>query len=316
MIATNVDPFPAADLETNQHGSLTDSQRTRLQGLAREGRKDEFIGAAFCAALAILLLAPVGPAPNAWARPLAGAGLMVVAFLLLRVAINGDSMTQDMRSGRVQTIDGAIGKRSEDSDVGRTRRLLYYLDVAGQSFEVDSTTYRAAPDVGIVRLYVLPRSHVIVNLERMPVRPLPAGALASPAEAIRAAITSMRSHDPVQAAEARAELASLETAMAPEASSVATPPAADQRDPRPLAEAIIGTWQTGPISMAFLPDRTMVMTLPGGRQLRGLWSIGPDGRLHMSTEGRDRATDAWVAGGMLTMSENGQGTAYRRAATG
>jgi hypothetical protein len=68
--------------------------------------------------------------------------------------------------------------------------------------------------------------------------------------------------------------------------------------------------------MAFLPDRTMVMTLPGGRQLRGLWSIGPDGRLHMSTEGRDRATDAWVAGGMLTMSENGQGTAYRRAATG
>ena len=316
MIATNVDPFPAADLETNQHGSLTDSQRTRLQGLAREGRKDEFIGAAFCAALAVLLLAPVGPAPNAWARPLAGAGLMVVAFLLLRVAINGDSMTQDMRSGRVQTIDGAIGKRSEDSDVGRTRRLLYYLDVAGQSFEVDSTTYRAAPDVGIVRLYVLPRSHVIVNLERMPDRPLPAGALASPAEAIRAAITSMRSHDPVQAAEARAELASLETAMAPEASSVATPPAADQRDPRPLAEAIIGTWQTGPISMAFLPDRTMVMTLPGGRQLRGLWSIGPDGRLHMSTEGRDRATDAWVAGGMLTMSENGQGTAYRRAATG
>ena len=104
--------------------------------------------------------------------------------------------------------------------------------------------------------------------------------------------------------------------MASESSSVATAPAADQRDPRPLAEAILGTWQTGPISMSFLPDGAMVMSLPGGRQQRGLWSIGPDGRLHLTAEGRERATDAWVAGGMLTMSENGQGTAYRRAAAG
>jgi hypothetical protein len=313
MIASNVDPFPAADLETNRSGRLTDAQRQRFQGLAREGRKDEFIGAAFCAALAVLLLAPVGPAPNAWARPLAGTGLMVVALLLFRVGSKGDSLTQDMRSVRVETVEGAIGKHSYDSQAGRTKHTLYYLDVAGQTFEVDSTAYNAAPEAGIVRLYVLPRSHVILNMERMPDRPLPAGALTSPAEAVRAAVTAMRSQDPVQAAEARAEMAALESAMQVERSNVATPPPADQRDPRPLAEAILGTWQTGPISMSFLPDGAMVMTLPGGRQQRGLWSIGPDGRLHMSTEGRDRATDAWVAGGMLTMSENGQGTAYRRA---
>jgi hypothetical protein len=314
MIASNVDPFPAADLETNRSGRLTDAQRQRFQGLARAGRKDEFTGAAFCVVFAVLLLAPAGPSPNFWVRPLAGAGFLVVAFLLFQVGSKGDSLTQDMRSGRVETVEGAIGKHSYDSQAGRTRHTLYYLDVAGQTFEVDSTAYNAAPEAGIVRLYVLPRSDVILNMERMPDRPLPAAALTSPTEAIRVAVTAMRSQDPVQAAEARAEMAALQSAMHVEGSNVTTPPPADERDPRPLVEAILGTWQTGPISMSFLPDGAMVMTLPGGRQERGLWSIGQDDRLHMSSSGRDQATDAWVAGGMLTISENGQGMAYRRTA--
>jgi len=314
MIASNIDPFPAADLETNRGGPLTDAQRTWLQGLAREGRKDEFIGAVFCAGMGVLLLAPVGPSPNLWARPLAGAAFLVVAFLLFRVGATGDSMTQDMRSGRVEKVEGAIAKRSFDSDAGRTRRLIYYLDVAGQSFEVDSTAYNEAPEAGIVSLYVLPRSHVIVNMERMPDRPLPAGALASPAEAIRVAITTARSGDSVAAAEAMAEMAAIKTAMHVEMAGSATPPPPDQRDPRPLADAILGSWQTGPIKMAFLADGTMVTTLPGGRQQRGSWSVGPDGRLHANATGRDQTLDAWVAGDVLTISENGQALAYRRAA--
>ena len=62
-------------------------------------------------------------------------------------------------------------------------------------------------------------------------------------------------------------------------------------DPRPLAEAILGTWQTGPISMVFMPDGTMVATLPGGQQRRGHWSIGSDGKLHSDATGRDQASD-------------------------
>jgi len=314
MIASDIDPFPAADLETNRNGRLSETQRTRLQGLAREGRKDEFIGAVFCVGIAVLLLAPVGSSPNPWVRPLASAAFVVVAFLLFRVGLSGDSMTQDMRTGRVEKVEGAIAKRSFDSDAGRTRRLIYYLDVAGQSFEVDSTTYNASPDAGIVSLYVLPRSHAIVNMERMPDRPLPAGALASPAEAIRAAVTAARSGDSVAAAEARAEMAAMKTAMQVDAAVPATPPPPDQRDPRPLAEAILGSWQTGPITMAFLADGTMVTTLPGGRQQRGSWSVGPDGRLQANATGRPQTLDAWVAGDMLTISENGRALAYRRAA--
>jgi hypothetical protein len=315
MIASNDDPFPAADLETNRSGRLTDAQRTKYRGLARAGRKDEFIGAVFCGAMAVLLVAPVGPSPNVWARPLAAAAFILVAFLLFRTATTGDSLTQDMRSGRVEVVEGAIGKHHVEHEGSHTRWTDYYLDVAGQSFEVDSTANLATPDVGYVRLYVLPRSHVILNLERMPDRPLPAGATTSPTETIAAAITSLRSHDPVQAAEARAELDAMKNAMQAERTRAGTPPPVDQRDPRPLAEAILGTWQTGPMSLSFLPDGTMVATLPRGRQERGRWSIGADGRLNASGTGRDTATDAWVAGDALTISENGQGMVYRRTAT-
>jgi hypothetical protein len=315
MIASTGEPFPAADLETNRGGRLTDAQRTKYRGLARAGRKDEFIAAVFCGAMAVLLLAPVGPSPNLWARPLAGAGFIVVAFLLFRTATKGDSLTQDMRNGRVEMVEGAIGKHHMEREGSHTRWTDYYLDVAGQTFEVDSTAYLAAPDVGYVRLYVLPRSHAILNLERMPDRPLPAGATTSPTETIAAAIASVRSHDPVQAAEARAELDAIKNAMEAERSRAGTPPPADQRDPRPLAEAILGTWQTGPMSLSFLPDGTMVATMPRGRQERRRWSIGADGRLNASGSGRDTSTDAWVAGDALTISENGQGMVYRRAAT-
>jgi hypothetical protein len=313
MISSNVDPFPAAALETNRGGRLSDAQRGRLKGLARAGRKDEFLLAVICAVAAVVLLAAVRPASNPWLGPLAGVALILVALVLFRVAINGDALTKDMRTGQVQVVEGAIGKRTYDTQ-GQDRRLThYYLEVAGQSFNVDETAYLAAPDAGYVRLYVLPRSHVIVNLERMPDRPLPAGALNSPAEAIRTAITAVLSGDPVQSAEARAEMETMKNAMATERATVAIPPPADRRDPRPLAEAILGTWQTGPFSITFLPDGTTVIELPGGRKQQGRWTIGSDGRLHDNTNGRDRANDAWVAGDVLTIAENGQGMAYHRA---
>jgi hypothetical protein len=313
MIATSADPFPAADLDTNRSGRLSDSQRSRLKGLARAGRKDELLLAVVCVGVAAFLFSGFGPTSSGLVRPLVGVGFVGVALLLLRTAVSGDALTKDLRSGRVEKVEGAIGRRTEDHEGEHKRWTDYYLQVAGQSFEVDGTAYRAAPDAGYVSLYVLPRSHVILNLERMPDRPLPAGAIDSPRAAVGAALTSVLSSDPVKAAEARAELSAIGNAMEAERVRAATPPAVDQRDARPLADAILGTWQGGPMAMTFLADGTMVVALPGGRQERGRWSIGPDGRLHANTAGRDSATDAWVAGDVLTISENGQGMAYRRA---
>lgn len=316
MIVTNPDPYPAADLETNRGGRLSDAQRGRLKGLARAGRKDELLLAVVCAGVAAFLFSGFGPTTtNGLVRPLAGAGFVVVGLLLLRTAVSGDALTKDLRSGRVDKVEGAIGKRTQDVEGEHNRWTDYYLEVAGQTFQVDGTAYRTAPDAGYVSLYVLPRSHVILNLERMPDRPLPAGATDSPTTAVGAALRSVLSADPVKSAEARAELAAIGNAMEAERSRVAVPPPADQRDARPLAEAILGTWQGGPMAMTFLLDGTMVVALPGGRQERGRWSIGPDGRLHANRAGRDSATDAWVAGDVLTISDNGQGMAYRRAPT-
>jgi hypothetical protein len=80
-----------------------------------------------------------------------------------------------------------------------------------------------------------------------------------------------------------------------------------------LSQAILGTWQNGFMAMSFMPDGTMVATLPGGRQQSGRWSIASDGRLHSSTAGHDRGAEAWVAGDMLTIAGDGQGMAYKRA---
>ena len=315
MIASNVDPFPAADLDTNRSGRLTDTQRKRLQGLARAGRKDEFILAVVAAGAAVALLAAPGLSLSVFARLAGGAILLVVAVILLRTAIGGDSLTKDLRSGRVDRVEGAIGRDTRQQQGQHYMHTLYYLNVAGQTYEVDSTTYNAAPDAGIVSLYVLPRSRAIVNLERMPDRPLPAGVTTSPAAVMGVAMAALNPFDSVKSAEARAEIAAIGNAMHAQMAGAATPPPASQRDPRPLAEAILGTWQTGPISMTFMPDGTLVAGLPG-HQRQGRWSIGSDGRLHSDSTGPDRGSDAWVAGDVLTISENGEGMSYRRTAAG
>lgn len=313
MTQSSFDPFPAADLETNRAGRLGDDQRKGFGNLDRAIRKNDFTLAIVFAVLAALLLTATGPAPNSWARPIAGGGFAVVAvFLLFRAATLGDSLIQDLRSGRVEPVEGALGKRILNTG-GRSTGTFYYFDVAGKSFEVGSATYHAAPEAGIVRLYVLPRSHKVVNLERLPDRPLPEGVTASPTEALGAIATAFRSHDRVQAAEARAELEAIKDKVTAERAALATPPPTDQRDPRPLAEAILGTWQTGPISMTFMPDGTVVAMM-GPRQQHGRWSVGPDGRLHSDAMGRDQTADAWVAGDTLSISEDGQAMAFRRAA--
>jgi membrane protein implicated in regulation of membrane protease activity len=316
MMQINTDPFPMADLETNRSGRLTDAQRKKLSGAARAGRKDEFIAAVFCAGIGVVLLAAPGLNVQLWLRVLAGLGFLLVAVMLVRAAVGGDSLTKDLRSGRVERIEGAIGKRSRDVEGEHSHWTDYYIEVAGKSFSVDGATFRAAPDAGYVALFILPRSNVILNLERLPDRPLPAGAISSPAATMAAAtntFSAMLSQDPTREAEAKARLASMEHAMDAQMAGAAVRPPAGQLDSGPLAQTIVGTWQNGFMAMAFMPDGTMVATLPGGHQKSGRWSIGSDGRLHSSTAGHDRGSEAWVVGDVLTISEDGRGMAYQRS---
>jgi hypothetical protein len=112
--------------------------------------------------------------------------------------------------------------------------------------------------------------------------------------------------------EERAELAAMGSAIESRMSAAATPPPAGMRDPRPLAEAILGTWRGALASVTFVPDGTVVATLPGGRQERGRWSVGSDGKLRSNATGTDQAAEAWVAGDTLTISDGANGLAFQR----
>ncbi len=317
MSETVFDPFPAADLPANQAGRITDDQRKRWSNYERGSRKGRIGLAAVFAVIAALLLTATGPAPNAAYRPLAGgifALLAVVTFFY--GAIYTDSLTHDLGAGRVETVEGAIGKHTYSTNSRGSTSTSYYLDVANRHFEVGRASYETAPGAGWVRLYVLPRSHKVVNLERLPDR-IPEGAAAAamgnPMAAMAQLGNLLRAHDSESRNEAMAESAALEHQMQTMLAAAATPPAS-QLDSRPLTEAILGTWSMGMMSMTFMPDGTMVATMPGGRQENGKWSVGPDGKLHSNATGRDQAAAAWIAGDTLTISDEGRGLAFHRVA--
>ena len=159
-----------------------------------------------------------------------------------------------------------------------------------------------------MKVYYLPHSHQLVNMERLPDRPLPADAFKSPQVAQDLA-QGMRSHDLNQVAEARAEAAALGNALQAAITKGATPPPDGARDPRPLAEAIVGAWDSPLMSVSFAADGTLNATMPGGRQRSGTWSIDWSGHLLSDITG---PTEAWVSGDQLTVTIGGQGLTFRR----
>jgi hypothetical protein len=309
-----VDPFPAAALEDNKASRLTKDQRKGFGNLEKSVRWDRFVFAGILAAMGALVFTATGPAPNAQYRPLVGAAFFAVAAVLLFLAVGyPDALTRDLREGKVESIEGPIGKSTWDVPGTQTSSTLYYLNVAGKRFEVHSLTYESAPDAGWVRLYFLPRSHKVVNLERLPDHAVPESVMSSPTSLAAGMLSALRSHDEARIDEARAEAQAMEHQFeAMRVQPTARP--ADGGDRAPLAQAIVGTWSFGPMSMTFRADGSLVAGLPGRRQ-HGHWSVDSSGRLHSDAMGRDQAADAWVSGDTLTISDGEDApVAFRRAA--
>jgi len=311
---TDSGPFPQYALESNREGRLSDGQKQSLRAMSRNSRKSGLSIAATCAALGLVIWLAPGAPQYAVTKPLIGLALVAAAlFFLLRAMMGGDSLTQDLRSGKVEAVEGAITK-VRISGTG-SAPSTHYFDVEGRRLHVTLSQYDWAPDAAIVRVFFLPHSHRAVNFERLADRPLPAEAMDSPREAIKQALGAFGAHDETSRAEARARLAAMadQLRVKVEGSAVAPPPQG-QRDPRPLSESIVGTWSNGLLTFAFAPDGTGTATLPGGRVRSGHWSVGPDGRLVADVMGHSDAAEAWVAGDELTISEGGQGIVLKRAA--
>lgn len=307
------DVFDPGALETNKAGRLADDQAKWLRNMSSGSRRGNLTAAAFCAALGLLLLLAPGSSQAGVLKPLAGfAFLLIAAFLFVRGFTGADPLTGDLRDRNVESVEGAIAKHTMSSS-GRSSTTWHYIDVEGKRLQAFRDQYDAAPDAGWVRVYYLPHSHRVVNFERLPDKPLPPGALASPQQAMKAALGGMIGHGEVGRAEAMAQMQAIGDAMRAKVEGDATPPPAADRDPRPLTQAIVGSWSNGLITVEFQPDGNASTTLPGGRRQDGRWSVDANGKLVADVMGHTQAVDAWVTADGLTISEGGQAMTFTRA---
>jgi hypothetical protein len=307
-------PFPQSALDANQAGQLTDAQRQLLRAGSRSVRKGELSAALFAATFGIFLFIAARPSSPALVRVVIPIGLLAVAaFLLLRALTGEDRLTRDLRSPRVESLEGPISRHIDTTHSRSASLNDYYLDVAGQRFKVGPHAYDAAPDAGYVRIYFLPISRHVVNLEHLPDRSLPEGTTVKTlAQELKQAV---HSHDRAQIDELRAEMAGTGHAVNATISHDAVPPPEANQDQRPLADAIQGTWSNGPVTAVFSEDGSFSVTILGANEQDGHWSVDGNGKLVADFRGREQATDAWIAGGQLTVSLGGDAITLKRQST-
>ena len=306
-----VDPFPADALEANRSGHLTTWQRDRLRPLARYARQSAFVVAVVLAvASGMMVYDRQLSLPAVLRLPLAGVCLVLATFFLLRAIVGGDALTRDLRHMKVQTAEGPIGKHRGGS-TGRSGRRSYLFDVGDGTFRVASRkSYDAAPDAGIVRVYFLPRSRRVVNLERLPDVAFAPGTTAK--DMVASLGAAVRSHDRREINEIRAKMAPMADALATAREASTTPPPLGDRDPRPLEQAIVGTWRSPILTVTFNADGSVSATMFGGTQRRGRWSVNRAGRLVSDVTGHEGAAEAWVVGDTLTIAAEGQALEFTR----
>lgn len=292
-------------LEENRSGELSDQQRKNLGALSRYRRRNAATIALFClAAAAILLFAPNPRAPLVERELIAAAAGLLAAFLIVRAVTGNDALTRDLHESRVESVEGAIGKRRRSTG----RLANYYLDVGDRTFSVGPGWYRDAPDAGWVRAYYLPLSKMIVNIERRPnAAPVPEMTRDGIVHALGATLSGNRR----EANEARAGIASVSEALKSVLDASPQPPSADTRDSRPLDQAILGTWTNPLIRVTFSEGGLATVHMFGGDK-NGRWSVDPDGKLRAGIMGHEQAADAWVAGNTLTVVADGRAVTFRR----
>lgn len=304
------DLFPAEALRENSSGHLTGEQVARLQRMV-SGRRRSTRGVAVpFAAIGVLLLVLSGPAATASRRHLGGWAFLAVATMIA-AAPAFDPLAADVREARVETVQGAIGKRRVQS--GRsTQPARYYLTIGGRQLRTFRSAYEQAPDAGYVRAFYLPRTRRLVNLERLANPPLPA----NPDEArdmFGNIARAFVSGDRTALAEARANAAGLFDAAQE---------TFDRRSDAPSGEVagglerdtIVGTWKHSLVTVTFAENGTATVTTIMGATQTGHWSVDAHGRLMTDVTGTMAPTDAAIDDGRLTIEIEGRRLTFTRAA--
>lgn len=298
-------PLAADALADNRAGRMTKAQRDVYRRMSRGWRKSEFQFAGIFAIIGLLVWFAEGPAKYATVKPLVGIAFLILAGALFVVGLTGtDPITRDVREGRVLQVEGAIRKYTETSSSRGSSTTYHYAEVANVRTEMGGGTYDALPEAGIVRLFYLPHSRRLVNFEQLADRPLPEGALTDARVALKAGASALFGD-----ADARAELAAIGRQL----SAPGAPPPAADRDPRPLAEAIVGTWKNMLISVTFDAGGSVTVHLPGQQVRSGRWSVDQSGRLVVDVAGiGSEAGEAWIANDRLSVKLGGEGVTLVR----
>jgi hypothetical protein len=188
-----LNPFAPEALKDNRRGELTVTQR---EGFARtlrlRNRRATIVAAVlFAGAILVEFLAPPTFA-LVWRIAVIGVALGIAVSLILRIITGGDrALSRDLRHGRVESVTGPISKEQESAmDVDSTS--VYFLRVGSERFIVAPAASEAAPGTGQVRLYYLPDSRKVVNLERLADGETPAGLAQRPLQ--EAIVGSWRSN--------------------------------------------------------------------------------------------------------------------------
>ena len=307
MTANAQSPFPADALDASRRGQLASTQLQNLRNLARFRRQAGLKYAALLIAIAVLVGFFSSANASHAARILIPLGCLLIAgFLIVRFTSGTDPLVRDLAAGLVESAQGAIGKRI----VRGKRDALHYLQVGDSEFKASPGLYQGAPDAGYVRVYFLPRSRHVVSFEPLPDAALPAGApsVQGIGESLGAFVGA---HSARERNEARAQMAGVAHAFQAAFATPGAPPPAEARDPRPLAQAILGTWSNGFVTVTFLADGRASANMMG-KDRAGRWSIDAAGHLHAEVGGQQIAGEAWVAGDTLSVSADGHGLTLKR----
>ena len=323
------DPFPRDALDANRSGHLTPDQATLYRAEAASDRRNLlFAGVAIVAFGAVIVFGGVsGKAPGSGVETIAVGAAMVAVGVV--VAWFGGVMGSRAKAaaagaGRVTMVEGPFRRERRDREtsysghVSPGNEYAYYLVLGDRSFNVSETQWEAAPEDGVVRLYLLGTSDRIVNLDRVADAPPPQVPAIVRAALERAASSGDADH----ASKARALLdqaaamsgsgaALAGSPSGPDAgAAVAGSPAAPNADAVPLDRAILGTWHSDLMggTYEFRADGVAVATSGriGSREQR--WSITGPGTIRLD----DATLHASVTGDTLSLGEAGRLLAFTR----
>ena len=170
-------------LAANRAGRLADSQRTAWVQGVRAWIGGYRLGALAFGAVGVAVLLGLGTNEPGVTRYLGIAGCFLVAGILAWASyVPPHRLAVDLREGRVETVEGSVRKRRIYTS--GTTPTRHYLRIGGRQYECTPWQYEAAPNTGSVRLYVLPRSHKVINLETLIAATAPGRAASEPAAGV------------------------------------------------------------------------------------------------------------------------------------